>query len=128
MTQAPEVPEQFARELEKVETREAVDVAEQPFTPEEIEELRKGAREGVGAEEVLCTDWWSDDMKPAGHVENPGRLMWRGHAVSWGCIYVLGPPLLLRSQAEIKGWNWWSERHLKHKSTCKACSQGTREV
>lgn len=96
-----------------------------PYTDEELELIRARARGDQPAEELICVDYWADELKPKGLQPRPGYLMHRGSPIAGGCRFVLHDALFIRGKREEEGWKRWSEMTIKHKNQCQACQMGT---
>jgi hypothetical protein len=93
-----------------------------PFTEAEMEEIRARAR--GDAKDVLCIDYWSDDLKPKNHQLRPGALSLKGAPTNAGCRYMLADAYPFTSDRNKDGFKYWMKAHLDHKAQCAACRSG----
>lgn len=119
MENESKIPEHFREAILANDTSEATD---KPYTDEELEEIRARARGDIKAEEALCTDFWSDDIRPRPHHPRPGALVVRGSPIAFNCRYMLVDYYRFSSD---KRFERWIDMIHKHKSQCLACRQGT---
>jgi hypothetical protein len=95
-----------------------------PYTEAEMAEIRARAR-GEVAEELLCVDYWTDELKPKHHQPRPGALSLKGSPRNAGCLFVLADPFAFTDKRNKDGFAKWSQMHLTHKEQCAACRAGT---
>jgi hypothetical protein len=106
------------------ELRHLAEATDAPYTEAEMEEIRGRAR-GAFAEDMLCVDYWSDDLKPKHHQPRPGALSLKGSPRNAGCLFVLAEPFQFTSERNKNGFAKWSRMQLGHKEQCAACRAGT---